>query len=996
MADVEYKIKFDADASGAKKGFSELANSASKAASKITSAMNNIEKSVLSGFGTALKAPGKALMGMASSFTKVLKGVLIGGGAALVGAAYKGIEAANDLNDAIAITDAAYGENAAEMHEWAKESASAYGLARTQAEKYFGSIGEYLKNAGVSSDQSAIIAKNMAAKSGELSRAYGVSSDKAMEQLTKGVQTGEGRGLRQYGVILSEDAYNQELLAEGINKAYSELSAEDQYVVRYNTLMKQLGDVTGATAGEFSNWEGAVAGLVSNTKDALATFGQIIQAYLLPVVQLLARIMQSVSAALSNLLGTLGVETGQASAVEDYSEAIEDLGKATQKTGSQAKKASGGLASFDKLNNMTQGSGAGSGATAIKNNAKAMDLLGKSAKNNIKPLKQWLEEFMNADWESAGYNLGEKINGVLGKLQSLGDWLTTNNIGEKIGKWLKGLTDAKVWENAGKTAVSLVDNLIVTPIGETFKTAPMYDIGKQMIGGIVSGLQEHGDHIGEELSNILKGAADWIIGFFDPDEMAKLGVSLGNIFNKLGEKGANGEASAISKVAEALTTMILGIISFITNFVSTVDWGNLAFEILNGIGEAIKKNPTPFFEGLAIILAWNIAKQTIGTAVSTLGGDIGSAMGSGAGLAFKSTLLAAIIAFKEGAELKQQIKETKDIWEGAAHEITSYDASAENITYTGEISESTAGKLDQFSEKLTTAWDRYHDAMAGLTHNEAGDIDLENNRNLQNMKAANEYIGDIVKAADEYGFKSDKVQEMADAYAAFKGLDLTYASEFAGHELWTITGSKKKDLQEGAALLGTSGIALEQFVSDMNEFVTSGNNPVDQYNASLDSLVDVSKKDVQPELDTDKEKMDNFALSAGDAALAVGVLGNTDIPKLTEELKNSVEPLDSFLERMNKISELKHEGKFIDLEALQTNMNEAYRIVDDAVKKIDKAIADSTNLKNFETTLSSTQTIKVDTSGKFGVTVDAKAHIDSSELVSWYDEFTMGNKNSRG
>lgn len=995
MTDVEYKIKFDADASGAKKGFSELANSANKAASKITNAMNSIEKSVMSGFSTALKAPGKALMGMASGFTKVLKGVLIGGGAALVGAAYKGIEAANDLNDAIAITDAAYGENAAEMHEWAKESASAYGLARTQAEKYFGSIGEYLKNAGVSSDQSAIMARNMAAKSGELSRAYGVSSDKAMEQLTKGIQTGEGRGLRQYGVILSEDAYNQELLAEGINKAYSELAAEDQYIVRYNTVMKQLGDVTGATAGEFSNWEGAVAGLVSNTKDALATFGQIVQVYLLPVVQLLAKIMQSVSASLSNLLGTLGIETGQASAVEDYSDAIEDLGKATQKTGSQAKKASGGLASFDKLNNMTQGSGAGGGATAIKTSAKAMDLLGKSAKNNIKPLKQWLEEFMNADWESAGTLVGNKINSILDKLKGLGEWLADGDLGTNVGQWLKGLTDTGVWRNAGETVITLADGLITT-IGETFKNAPMQDIGSQMIGGIVTGLQEHGDHIGEELSNILRGAADWIIGFFDPDEMAKLGVSLANVFNKLGESGAQGEASAISKIAEALTTLILGIVSFITNFVSTLDWGNLAFEILKGIGEAIKNNPTPFFEGLVIILAWNIAKQTIGTAVTALGSDIGSAMGSGAGLAFKSVLLAAIVAFKEGAELKQQIKETKEIWEGAAHEITSYEASAENITYTGEISESTAGKLDQFSEKLTTAWDRYHDAMAGLTHNAAGDIDLENNRNLQNMKAANEYIGDIVKAADEYGFKSDKVQEMADAYAAFKGLDLTYASEFAGHELWAITGSKKEELQEGAALLGTSGIALEQFVSDMNEFVTSGNNPVDQYNASLDSLVDVSKKDVQPELDEDKTKMSDFALSAGDAALAVGVLGNTDIPKLTEELRNSVEPLDNFLERMNKISELKHEGKFIDIEALQTNMNEAYRIVDDAVKKIDKAIADSTNLKNFETTLSSTQTIKVDTSGKFGVTVDAKAHIDSSELVSWYDEFTMGNKNSRG
>lgn len=969
MADVEYKIKFDADASGAKKGFSELANSASKAASKITSAMNNIEKSVLSGFGTALKAPGKALMNMASGFIKVLKGVLIGGGAALVGAAYKGIEAANDLNDAIAITDTAYGKNAAEMHEWAKESASAYGLARTQAEKYFGSIGEYLKNAGVSSDQSAVMAKNMAAKAGELSRSYGVSSDKAMEELTKGVQTGKDAGLRQYGVILSEDAYNQELFAEGINKAYSELSAEDQYIVRYNTLMTQLGDVTGSTAGEFSTWEGAVAGLVSNTKDALATFGQIIQAYLLPVVQLLAKIMQSVSAALSNLLGTLGIETSQASSVEDYSEAIEDLGKATQKTGSQAKKASGGLASFDKINNMTHGSGAGGGAKEIKATAKAMDLLGDSAKNNIKPLKEWLEEFMQADWEGAGHTLGEKINGLLGNLDTFSDKLKEGELGTKMGEFLSGLTEEGVWYNASVTLLNLVTGLL-TEVGNLFASAPMGEIGHQIITGLADGLELNEDEILTALKNIGNGIADFFINFFDPSEFGRMGVSLGNIVNGLADD-SNGQ-STVSKIAQGITNIILSLVEFVMNFVKTVDWLNLAKEILSGIGtalyNAISEDPGLLFEALGTWLTWDAIKGLF-KGLS----DIGTGIGSGIADGINSTTVS-------GGVLEVAMAGVKAILAAGALELADYLDSIK------KLEESTANMKYYTDDYQGMTQSLKITAEADLNEANSRIINLTNQLGTLDSQLANNEI-DATEYAQKYGFLAQSLAEAYNVYGLDTGALLKSAKELQEMDLDELTDVFR---DEGEVKAIT---ASEQEIWGM--LMKSAKDWDESYKAALNKS-DSALKDVNEGATKAEGAAKNVGEKTSDLAKAAKELSEVDLPAFKSNLEELETPLDNFITRVQTIVELKWDGQLADLDALQTNMDNAYLIVDDAIKKIDKAIADSTNLKNFETTLSSTQTIKVDTSGKFGVTVDAKAHIDSSELASWYDEFTMGNKNSRG
>lgn len=959
-----FNLIFDASVKGAEAGFKALSNSAVKASQRIVASMNNIEKSVGQGLTKAIKMPLNALGSIASGTLKVLKGAVLGAGAAFIASAYKGIDAANELNDAVGLVNSTFGENAEEMHEWAKSSASAYGIARVEAEKYFSSVGAYLKNAGVSSDQSSIIAMNMTGKAGELSRAYGVSSEKAFEALTKGIETGSKKSLMQFGVVLSEDAYNAELLAEGINKTYNELSAEDQLIVRYNTVMGQLGDVTGATANEFATWEGAVAGLISSAKDALASFGLILQHYLLPVVQLLAKVMQSLSASFSNMLANLGIEVGGGASteIEDYSAAIEGLGDATEDAGKKAKKGTKNLLGIDKLNVLTEDSGSGTGAIkAATNTVKAVNLLNDAPTGGLKSLKEMLDEFLQRDWKADGIKVGEGINKITNALGGIGTWLKENHLGSKIGDFVNGLTEAKVWENATKNLVTLCSGILTT-IGDFFSTANMLEIGKQAIGGLVTGLEENKGDIAEALKNILNGIGDLFIGLFDPKEMGKLGENLADVVNDVADSGA------ISKVAQALTTIALGIISFLTNFFMNVDWLNLAGEILKGIGNAIKENPEAVLTGLAAWLAWSSVKHLF-TGLSGIGKGIGGSIADG----INETTVAGGVLAVAVAGVTAIIATGVEGLKGYIASIKELEKSTDSMEYYIEDYKGMNQDL-----KIT--------AEADLNDANSRIISLTSQLGTLNKQLNNSEI-DATEYARKYGFLAQSLAEAYNVYGLDTGALLESAQALQQMDLDELT-AYFRDEEEVNQITATEQEIWGMLTKAAKDWDESYKMALSKSDEALVSVNDGAEK-------------------AGDAAIKVGEkttdlakvakeLADVDLPAFKKNLEELRTPLDDFISRVQTIVDLKWDGHLVDNDALQANLNIAVGKVQQAAKDIDAAIANASNLRNFEAVLDSTQTIKVDTSGKIGVSVDAKAHIDSSELNTWYTELQNNSKYSRG
>lgn len=974
MADTTFTFKFNANTKDASKGFSEMANSASSAAKRIQKAFDAIDNSIVKttksilAFGASIY--GKALL----TPLKLLKTAILGAGVAFTAVAVKSMSAANDLTDAIGVTTAAFGENAQEMHDWAKDQAVYYGLARTEAEKYFGTLGSYLKNAGVDVGTSSVMSKNVAVKSAELARSFGISNDTAFSAITKAVESGSGKALAKYGVVLSEDAYNAELLAEGINATYKELSSEEQLVIRYNTVMAQLGSVTGATSDEFMTWEGALAGLTNSAKDALASFGLILQNYLLPVIQVLTKIMQSLSASLGNLLTTLDIDTPAVTSVEDYSEAIDSLGDNIKDTGAKAKSASGGLASFDKINNLSQsGTSGGGGVASISKNIKATDKLGAAAKKNIKPFKELMDEFMNADWKAAGKKVGDWVDSVIAKLGLLGDWLKTGKLGKNLGDFLNGLTSAEVWGNTSKTLVSLLTGLLTT-IGEMFSVADMMAIGSQIVTGLIDGIEENKDQIITELSNILDGISDFIIGFFDPKNMGKLGSQLGDIVNGVAENGS------ISKVAQALTTMIMGIFNFILEFVKTVNWLEVGTEILKGIGRAIMENPGLVIEGLGVWFVWNSVKHLF-TGLTGVGQGIANSIAA----PIKSAGLQGGVVALAAAGLATAVGK-------AIESLNSYIDSINNLYESAEKSYALLNKTD-YGAVEQVAEDAQTDLFARANKaKEAEKIYESAVREWNGLAATVSERGFITNSdADAINSITDDLNRFADIAKELGMGDSGYLNEMVSN-LQAIT-----DLDLESGFWGSNLTDMQNGFANVQTAVSNAWGVTQEYNASLEEamkrLSEKTSKDKESidKLNESMEKMQNDEL-----VKYIDKFSKEELKAFDDAIDTSKDKLQGFLDKVTELINLKWDGRLVDVDGLSTNLQTAVKLVKDAAKEMNDAIAQSSNLKNFEATLNSNQVIRIDSSGKIGVNVDAKAHIDSSELQSWYTEYSKTMQRDTG
>lgn len=909
---------------------------------------------------------------------KSVQGLLVGGA---IGVGFKkASDAADELADAMGLVNSAFGDNASSMHQWASNVAKYFGIATGQAETYFGQLGEYLKNVGVDTDMSEVIAKNFVAKSGELSRSYGVSVDEAFEALRKGVTANSAKGaqgLKALGVALTDDAIAAELLADGITKDYKDLTDAEKIIVKYNVAMRQLGDVTGSTAGEFGNWEGAIAGITSNAKDALASLGQIIQYYLLPVASVLAQIMASVAGAIASFAESMGITTANSMGISAYSDAVGEAGDAIEDAGEKSAKANKQLAGFDKLNNLTEGT------SGIKNIAKTADalgeikpinLLGAVDMSNLPTLDDWLDKLKNADFNGTGRYLGKQISKLLGKLNGVGSWLKTGKLGDAIGAFLKGLTDENVWGNTVSTLVELGTGLLVT-LGKSLAGNDWAETARQIVTGLVTSISNNKGEIVGAAKDIAGSLGDFLVGAFDPKNMKALGSEFADVVNGVVDSGA------VSDLTKGIATMVLGIFEFIKTAFLSINWGELASEILKGIGEAIMENPGTFLTGLGAWLVWSNVKHLfvglvdIGTSVGgEIAAGISATTATGGVLAVAVAGVAAIVksGIDQLEEYVESVKRLNDAGSWAQHWVDT------------KITEESTGMLEKNADDLNKAGEK----LGSTFDKAAGDyntlVDTIANRplsagvltkDIDEMDVIYEYLKEMQSLFSDSGVVTSSTEMLDKVLQEYEEIDPSKGG-FLG------IGSSTQDEINNAFSALTEGLGYAQ-------------KGMDDFNASAELY-----NKTQPKFETALLSTDKAIVTLTDddkkAAETIELLANTDVPAFKDSLNDVKQPLDDFLEQMEKVSDLNYDGKFVDTDTLRSNMDEAVRIVKSAVKDMNDAVAEATNLKNFEATLSSTQTIKVDSSGTQTFKFDITTKPDKDSFNSWQEKYALQQSYSVG
>lgn len=191
----------------------------------------------------------------------------------------RGVELASDLTEIQNVLDAAFGDSASEVNEWSTTVAKAYGLTEIQAKQYSSTLGAILSGMSITGDQALTMSTQMAQLTGDMASFYNLDHEVAFSKIKSGL-TGETEPLKALGIVMTETNLAAFALASGMEKTYSQMSASEKTILRYNYLIEQ----TSLAHGDFAKTQDSYANVSASMDNNMSALSATLGTQLLPVL----------------------------------------------------------------------------------------------------------------------------------------------------------------------------------------------------------------------------------------------------------------------------------------------------------------------------------------------------------------------------------------------------------------------------------------------------------------------------------------------------------------------------------------------------------------------------------------------------------------------------------------------------------------------------------------------------------------------------------------
>lgn len=228
-------------------------------------------------FGDVLKA--NILSDAIMSGVRALGNALADMGRGLLDFAKDGVSLASDLEEVQNVVDVTFGTGASQIEDFAKAAATGFGMSELSAKQFTGTMGAMLKSMGLSDDTVMDMSTALTALAGDMASFYNLDPETAFEKLRAGI-SGETEPLKQLGINMSVANLEAYALAQGIEKAYRDMTQAEQATLRYGYLMQATADAQGdfaRTSGSYANQQRI---LQLNMENLAASIGSKVLPYL--------------------------------------------------------------------------------------------------------------------------------------------------------------------------------------------------------------------------------------------------------------------------------------------------------------------------------------------------------------------------------------------------------------------------------------------------------------------------------------------------------------------------------------------------------------------------------------------------------------------------------------------------------------------------------------------------------------------------------------------
>lgn len=301
------------------------------------------------------------------------------------------IDLGSDLSEVQNVVDVTFGSMAEDVNEFAKTAITQLGLSETSAKQYTSTMGAMLKSMGLTTNQALDMSKTITSLSADMASFYNLDPSEAFAKIRSGI-SGETEPLKQLGINMSVANMQAYAMAQGITKAYSKMTQQEQALLRYNYLLSVTADAQGDFARTSDSWANQTRILSEQFNALKAEIGQGLIAAFTPVVQVLNVVINKLRVAAGYFRSFMELIFGKqsssggagmadvaestesiADSANGASDAVEGVGDAAKSAG---KKAKGALASFDELNQLSSASDSSSGSDSGSGAIDGLDNMG--------------------------------------------------------------------------------------------------------------------------------------------------------------------------------------------------------------------------------------------------------------------------------------------------------------------------------------------------------------------------------------------------------------------------------------------------------------------------------------------------------------------------------------------------------------------------------------------------------------------------------------------
>lgn len=402
----------------------------------------------------------------------------------------KCVELGSDLAEVQNVVDVVFPRMNQKINEFAKNSATQFGLSETMAKKFTGTFGAMAKAFGFGEQQAYEMGTTLTGLAGDVASFYNISQDEAYTKL-KSVFTGETESLKDLGIVMTQTALDSYALANGFGKTTAKMSEAEKVALRYKFVQDQLTSAAGDFSRTSDGWANQVRILKLQFDSLRATIGQGLINVLSPVLKVintiigklmtLANAFKAFTELISGKKSSGGGVSAAAAGMEAVAAASDKAGSAASGAGTAAKKAAkdmkGMSTGIDELNiiNSSDSSGSGNSGGGAGGDYGAEDIdMGSlaggtdeidsrldSIQKKINDLRQ---SFMNGFWNGFGDtavfdDVQRSVDGIRESVKSIfGDPEVKRSADEFAATAANSL--GKIAGSFGSIGMSIADNLL--------------------------------------------------------------------------------------------------------------------------------------------------------------------------------------------------------------------------------------------------------------------------------------------------------------------------------------------------------------------------------------------------------------------------------------------------------------------------------------------------------------------------------------------------------